>query len=121
MKNILLLLLFFLSVSTYGQNDTPTAEQVRTIIAKRITDLNVTPEPVAEIINDFVLNGKDSMAIRIYQPSVNKILPVIYMVHGAGFVAGDLETHDNICRYLSNNLQAVVVAVNYRRPPEHKF
>lgn len=121
MKNILILLLFFVSFITYGQNNGPTPEQVRTLIAKSITDLNVSPEPVAQIINDFVLNEKDSIAIRIYRPLINKILPVIYLIHGAGFVAGDLETHDNICRYLSNNLQSVVVAVDYRRPPEHKF
>lgn len=90
-------------------------------IAKSITDLKIAPEPVADIKNDFIKNGNDSIAIRIYRPVLNKELPVIYLVHGAGWVAGDLDTHDNVCRYFANKLQAIVIAVNYRRAPEHKF
>jgi acetyl esterase len=99
----------------------PTPADIRIAIAKSVTDLNVAPEPVADIKNDLVMNGKDSIAIRIYRPVANKKLPVIYLVHGAGWIAGDLDTHDNICRHLANKLQAIVVAVNYRRAPEHKF
>ncbi len=98
-----------------------TPGDIRIAIAKSITDLNVTPEPVAYVKNDVVVSGRDSIAIRIYQPVAKKILPVIYLVHGAGWVAGDLDTHDNACRYLANQLQAIVVAVNYRRAPEYKF
>lgn len=96
-------------------------DTVRMAIAKSITDLNIAPEQVAEVKNDFVLSGSDSIAIRIYRPILNKKLPIIYLVHSAGWVAGDLDTHDNACRYLANKLQAIVVAVNYRRPPEQKF
>ena len=39
----------------------------------------------------------------------------------AGWVAGDLDTHDSIARYYSAHADAIVVAVDYRRPPEHKF
>lgn len=98
-----------------------TPGEVRIAITKSITDLKVTPEPVADVKNDFVLSGRDSIAIRIYRPVAKKILPVIYLVHGAGWVAGDLDTHDNACRHLANKLQAIVVAVNYRRAPEYKF
>lgn len=98
-----------------------TPGDIRIAIAKSITDLKVTPEPVADVKNDVVVSGRDSIAIRIYQPVAKKILPVIYLVHGAGWVAGDLDTHDNACRYLANQLQAIVVAVNYRRAPEYKF
>ncbi len=38
-----------------------------------------------------------------------------------GWVIGDLETHDEVCRYLSRELPAVVVAVDYRRAPEHPY
>jgi len=121
MKKILLLTFLVLPVLLQAQNKTPTPDEIRISIAKSITELHVAPEPVAHVKNDFVSSGKDSIPIRIYQPSSNKPLPVVYLVHGAAWIAGDLETHDNICRYLANHLQAVVVAVNYRRPPEHKF
>lgn len=112
------LLSIFLCLLIYGQ---ATPEEVRIAIAKSITDLKVRPEPVAFVNNDYVLSGRDSIAVRIYRPVAKKILPVIYLVHGAGWVAGDLETHDNACRYFANKLQAIVVAVNYRRAPENKF
>lgn len=121
MKKLLIPLLLLLFISAKSQDKTPTPEEIRQLIAKSITDLHVAPEQVAEIKNEIVRNGKDSVAIRIYKPVLNKNLPVIYFVHGAAWVAGDLETHDNICRYLSNHLQAIVVAVDYRRAPEHKF
>lgn len=121
MKKILLLPFLILSILSKAQDKTPTPDEIRLAIAKSITDLRVTPEPVSQVINDFVADGKDSIAIRIYRPASDNPLPVIYLVHGAAWIAGDLETHDNICRYLANHLQTVVVAVNYRRPPEHKF
>jgi acetyl esterase len=108
------LMCFFLQAQT--RQDT-----VRMAIAKSIVDMKITPEPVTEIKNDFVLSGTDSIAIRIYRPVLNEKLPIVYLVHGAGWVAGDLDTHDNICRYFANHLNSIVVAVNYRRAPEHKF
>ncbi len=96
-------------------------DTVRMAIAKSIADVKIIPEPVIERKDDFVLSGNDSIAIRIYRPVLNEKLPIVYLVHGAGWVAGDLDTHDNICRYFANHLKAVVVAVNYRRAPEHKF
>lgn len=96
-------------------------DTVRMVISKSIADMKITPEPVTEIKNDFVLNGRDSIGIRIYRPVLNEKLPIVYLVHGGGWIAGDLDTHDNICRYFANHLNAVVVAVNYRRAPEHKF
>lgn len=117
MKQILTSILFFIFTFTFSQNTIPTPDEVRVSIANSITDLNVKPESVTLVENKFV----DSIPIRIYNPNPNKKLPVIYLVHGAVWVAGDLETHDNICRYLANHTKAIVVAVHYRRAPEYKF
>ncbi|MCD9854641.1 alpha/beta hydrolase [Epilithonimonas sp. JDS] len=117
MKQILTSLLFSISALLIAQNQMPTPDEVRVSIAKSITDLNVKPESVTFVENKFV----DSIPIRIYNPNPRKKLPIIYLVHGAVWVAGDLETHDNICRYLANHTEAIVVAVHYRRAPEYKF
>jgi acetyl esterase len=121
MRKLLLLFGFGLVLvnGAYGQKPTP--EQVRGFIAESIKELKVAPEQVASVEDRRVAVGSDSIRIRIYRPSSGKNLPIIYQIHGAGFVAGDLETHDNICRSLSRRANAIVVAVDYRRPPEHPY
>ena len=47
--------------------------------------------------------------------------PVIVFYHGGGFVIGDLETHHNLCTEIAHQMDLPVVAVDYRRAPEHPF
>jgi acetyl esterase len=104
----------------------PTADQVRQAIAQSVTELNIPPTAVGSVENRIVKQGDQSIAIRLYRPaSANAIstrpTPIIYHIHGGAWVAGDLDTHDNICRRLCRDASAVVVAVDYRRPPEHPY
>lgn len=64
-----------------------------------------------------------SIDIRIYRPqSDGGMRPgVLVFFHGGGWVVGDLDTHDHVCRYLAVQGGCVVVAVDYRLAPEHKF
>jgi acetyl esterase len=48
-------------------------------------------------------------------------LPVLVYYHGGGWVIGDLDTHDTLCRELANGSGCAVVAVDYRMGPEHRF
>ncbi len=48
-------------------------------------------------------------------------LPVLVFYHGGGYVIGDLDTHDYVCRKLANVARCCVIAVDYRLAPEHKF
>ena len=59
--------------------------------------------------------------IRIYRPESRELLPVIVYFHGGGFVGGNIETLDGVCRGLSVGVPAVVVSVDYRLAPEAPF
>ena len=59
--------------------------------------------------------------VRVYTPSDEDDLPVVVYYHGGGWVLGNLDTHDVLCRRLANETQCVVVAVDYRLAPDAKF
>ncbi len=62
--------------------------------------------------------------VRIYKPaaaSPGKPMPVVVYYHGGGWVIADVDTYDATPRFLSKQLNAVVVSVEYRRAPEFKF
>jgi acetyl esterase len=62
---------------------------------------------------------------RIYTPmklrQKNGLAPGLVFFHGGGWVIGDLDSHDVVCRKLADEGQLIVVSVDYRRAPEHKF
>ncbi|HMI85217.1 MAG TPA: alpha/beta hydrolase [Polyangiaceae bacterium] len=71
-------------------------------------------------IRDETIAG--SLPIRIYVPrEASEPLPVATFLHGGGFLLGDLDTHDVACRRLARDADCIVVAVHYRRGPEHRF
>jgi acetyl esterase len=59
--------------------------------------------------------------VRIYTPPGEGPLPVLVYYHGGGWVIGDLDSHDGVCRTLAARSGALVVAVDYRLAPEHRF
>ncbi|RYF13900.1 MAG: alpha/beta hydrolase [Comamonadaceae bacterium] len=62
--------------------------------------------------------------MRAYRPrgsAADTVLPVLVYFHGGGWVIGDLDTHDVLCRQLANQSGCAVVAVDYRLGPEHRF
>ncbi len=73
-------------------------------------------------VEDRTIEGRNgAIPIRIYVPKNTNDAKVITFYHGGGFVIGNLDTHDKACRRLCKMNQAVVVAVDYRLAPEHKF
>jgi acetyl esterase len=62
-----------------------------------------------------------SLSVRLYLPSQAKSLPVLVYLHGGGWVAGSVETHDPFCRLLSEAAVMIVVSVEYRLAPEHPY
>lgn len=68
-----------------------------------------------------VARGGRRMRLRFYRPSSQPGLPVLVFLHGGGFVFGDFESHDVLCRTLCARSRAIVVAVEYSLAPEHPF
>ena len=83
------------------------------------------PPPVADI-RELSAPGPDVEAVplRLYRGTTTapgETLPALVYFHGGGWVIGDLDTHDSLCRHLANAARCIVVAVDYRLAPEHKF
>ena len=77
-------------------------------------------EPVAT--EDGTLPGPNGeIPVRIYRPAGGGLLPVVVYFHGGGWVIGDITSHDTVCHRLAAGVPAVVVSVDYRLAPEHRF
>ncbi len=59
--------------------------------------------------------------VRVYRPNDARDLPVVVYFHGGGWVLGNIESHDAVCRNIAKSADAVVVSVEYRLAPEHKY
>ena len=79
------------------------------------------PESIARIENRTVPGPAGEIPIRIYTPVGTAPFPVLVYFHGGGWVIGNLDTHDGICRSLANRVGCLVVSVDYRLAPEHPF
>ena len=79
------------------------------------------PEPVGSV-EDRKLPGPDGgIPVRIYVPFGKGPFPVLLYFHGGGWVIGDIESSDGLCRILTNAAGCIVVSVDYRLAPEHPF
>jgi acetyl esterase len=96
-------------------------QEIRAQIDTTIMDIEGNTEPVKEVSDVQISGPGGGFALRTYRPEGGGPLPVVVYVHGAGWVAGNLDTHDNVCRYLCNRVPCAVVSVGYRLAPEHRF
>ena len=74
-------------------------------------------------VEDLAIPGPGGqIAARLYVPEgVERPGPLVVYFHGGGHVIGDLDTHDQPCRFLAREVPALVLAVDYRLGPEHPF
>jgi acetyl esterase len=81
--------------------------------------------PEVAAARDFSIPGPGgAIPVRAYRPlgsQPQQKLPALVYFHGGGWVVGDLDTHDPLCRQLANDARCAVISVDYRLAPEHKF
>ena len=86
---------------------------------------SIPPENFVKIKNvqDIKFKSRNKkLTLRIYKDTLEtQITPLIIFFHGGGFVMGDLESHDLLCRHLCKKTNCTLIAVDYRLAPEHKF
>jgi acetyl esterase len=104
--------------------ETLTPQEAREFYRTSRGALQPEPEQVAEVKPLAAPGPAGDIALRWYRglgtdPSAT--LPGLVYYHGGGWVIGDLDTHDGVCRSLANAAGCVVVSVDYRLAPEHKF
>ena len=95
-----------------------TPDDARTGIRMLMSLMALNPPQVASVEDATVASG---IPVRVYRPETDGPVPTIVYLHGGGFVIGDLDTHDGVCRLLCRDANAVVVSVDYRLAPEHRF
>jgi acetyl esterase len=102
-----------------------TIGELRAGVTMSHQQLGPPTEPVHHVVDRQVPVGStDRIDVRVYTPRPldgGTTLPLLVHYHGGGFVGGDLRSHDATARHTSVHADAIVVAVAYRRPPEHRF
>jgi acetyl esterase len=102
--------------------DTLTPEQSRMyykVARGYFTHTNVDKVSVSDTY--FTSAEGHEIPLRIYTPEGEGPFPVLVYFHGGGWVFGDLDSSDNVCRYFARHSSTVIVSAGYRLAPEHKY
>jgi acetyl esterase len=99
--------------------------EARLFYRERRTFTQPEPPPVAEIAELTAQGPHGAIPLRLYRPTRKSDdpapTPVLVYFHGGGWTIGDRDTHDVLCRELTNGSRCAVVSVDYRMGPEHRF
>ena len=82
--------------------------------------------PQVQTVDRMIAGADGEIPVRIYTPSDHdaasgETLPLLVLFHGGGFIAGSPDSHDGGARELCAQAHAIVVSVDYRLAPEHRF
>ncbi len=100
---------------------TLTPERARADMRAQVAAVSGPLAEVARVEDRRVPTAAGAVPVRIYAPAGAGPFPGIVYLHGGGFVIGDLDTHDPLCRQIAARTGAIVCAVDYRLAPEHPF
>ena len=81
------------------------------------------PTPVGEVVNRTLPGPAGDIPVRLYRPANagEGPLPILIFYHGGGWIQGDIEVHDEPCRRVANASGGLVLSIDYRLAPEHRF
>lgn len=99
---------------------TLTVEAIRATDLKRY-DIGVPKEAVAAVEDRTIAGPRGPIRLRLYRPSLMPGASLTMFFHGSGFCICSIETHDAMCRQICRRADTLVVSVDYRLAPEHKF
>src|SRR5262245_16694478 len=116
------LILAILRLMGHRSLDTLSVAEARAEIRANAKLANALGEPVARIEPLQIPGPGGRIPARLYVPPVERrARPLVVYYHGGGWTVGDLDTHDGVCRFLAREIDACVLAIDYRLAPEHKF
>jgi acetyl esterase len=90
-------------------------------VAEEMVAIAGDPIEVGSIRDISIPVNGSTIGARVYTPEGAAPHPVVVFFHGGGWVICSLDTHDNICRAICRDADAIVVSVDYRMAPEHRF
>jgi acetyl esterase len=96
-------------------------DQARAFHIQDAPALNGSAAPVASVEDRVVPGPAGELPVRVYTPDGEPPFPIVVFFHGGGWVVGTLDTYDPLCRALAAAVPAVVVSVDYRLAPEHRW
>jgi acetyl esterase len=102
------------------QTHTLPVDEARRLYEARIAVMAPAPD-MAQVAERDIDGPGGPIRLRIYTPKGRGPFPLMVFFHGSGFVLCSLDTHDGMCRNLAAGIGCVVVSVDYRLAPEHKF
>ncbi|WP_407154163.1 alpha/beta hydrolase [Bradyrhizobium sp. STM 3557] len=102
---------------------TPAEARAYYLAARLVT--NPEPPPLADVRDLGIPAPHGAIPARLYRPHpvrlVGGLAPALVFFHGGGWVIGNLESHDVVCRTLAQAGELIVISIDYRLAPEHKF
>ena len=111
-----------LAASEFGPVHELTPAEGRAQYERMVKTRGIEPAPVDAVEDRAIPGPAGGVPVRIYRPDPDAgALPALVYYHGGGHVIGNLDTHDAVARNLCNGAGCVVVSVDYRLAPEHKF
>ncbi|MFT3728634.1 MAG: alpha/beta hydrolase [Terricaulis sp.] len=100
-------------------SDTPLTAQESRALHQRLAAKIGPVRPMQT--RDFTIPAAHPVPARLYTPDAKGPLPLFLFIHGGGWIGGDLDTHEVLCREIAHGAQCAVVAIDYRLAPENKF